>query len=177
MKTQTSLFLATCFAAVAVCGCQKKTAIDDPDARQMVELLMPQRVEVVEAFTGFKSFDADETPDGIELLLQATDSFGDPVKMAGVVRIELYTFVQASANRAGERVCAPWEVTLVSEADQQRYWNMVTGMYEVPLEFPDDLSPRDLSPGGHKYVLQVTYNTPLGTHLTDECVLTASLRS
>ena len=148
-------------------GCSTRNVdLDDADTRQMVALLMPQQIRIVEAFTGFKSFDEDDVPDGIELLLQPVDSFGDSVKIAGVVRVELYAFLQASGNEKGDRVCAPWDVPLLTEDDQERYWNKITGMYEVELELPAGIRPT-----GSKYVLEVTYNTPLTTHMFDECVL------
>lgn len=149
--------------ACLMAGCEKK----QPPVEQMVELLMPQQVRIVEAFTGFRSFDDDDVPDGIELLLQPVDSFGDPVKMAGTVRVELYEYLQASGNRDGRRLCDPWEVPLQTRDDQSKYWNNVTGMYEIPLEIPAGVTA-----SGVKFVLQVTYNSPLGTHMTDEAVLT-----
>lgn len=158
---------AILIVAVTVCwmgGCEKK----QPPVEQMIELLMPQQVRIVEAFTGFRSFDEDDVPDGIELLLQPVDSFGDPVKMAGTVRVELYEYLQASGNRDGRRLCDPWEVPLQTREDQSKYWNNVTGMYEIPLEIPAGVAATGL-----KFVLVVTYNSPLGTHLTDESVLTA----
>jgi hypothetical protein len=134
----------------------------------MVKLLMPHEIRIVEAFTGFRSFDQDQRPDGVELLLQPMDSYGDPVKIAGTVRVELYTYLKASGDRKGERVCDPWELALLTEQDQKRYWNNVTGMYEIELKFP-----KDLRPSGETYVLMVTYNTPLSGHMTDEYVLAA----
>lgn len=135
---------------------------------EMVKLLLPDEIRIVEAFTGFRSFDQDERPDGIELLLQPMDTYGDPVKIAGTVRVELYAFLPASGEPKGERLCEPWEVPLLTEQDQKRYWNNVTGMYEIPLKFPTDLSPK-----GDKFVLRVTYNTPLSEHMTDEFVMAA----
>jgi len=170
----TGLLAAVALSACAVAGCEKRTDLSDTDARGMVELLMPQQIELVEAFTGFRSFDDDERPDGIEVLVRALDTFGDPVKIAGTIRFELYTFEQASGERAGRRICAPWEVTLVTRADQKRYWNLVTGMYEVPLKFPVEFTGGHVEPA-RKFVLEATYTTPLGTHMTDECVINAPL--
>lgn len=171
--TTATVFTGLVIAAVGVGGCEKRTDITGDDARGMVELLMPQRVELVEAFTQFKSFDGDNVPDGIEVLLHALDSFGDPVKIAGTVRLELYTYNQAAGERAGERICEPWNVTLATRSDQKKYWNIVTGMYEVPLEFPAGLPLEKFGKPGSKFVLEATYTTPLGTHMTDECVLEA----
>jgi len=153
--------------AFAVCaamatGCQQHRGDVDP----MVELLLPQRVRIVEPFTEFTSFDDDERPDGITVLVQPIDSFGDSVKIAGLVRVELYNYIQASGNRAGNRVCEPWEISLTTQSQQRRYWNTVTGMYEIPVKLPAGLSL-----GARKYVVVLTYNTPLETHLTDEATI------
>jgi hypothetical protein len=148
-------------------GCaQPKVDLENADTRQMLALLMPQRVEIVEAFTAFRSLDQGTSLNGIELMLQPVDSFGDPVRIAGLVRAELDAFRRASGEPVGQRLCEPWEIPLTSEPDQRRYWNKVTGMYEIPLKLPADVR---LS--AEKYVLQVTYNSPLGEHLTDECIL------
>ena len=152
--------------SVSVACTERRSGVHDADLQQMVRLLMPQRVEIVEAFTRFASFDDDALPDGIELLILPVDSFGEAVKIAGTVRVELYAFEQASGEQKGMRVCAPWEIELLTEQDQERYWNTVTGMYEAELELPAGAVPR-----GEKYVLLVTYNTPLAEHMTDECVL------
>ena len=134
---------------------------------------MPQRVEIVEAFTAFRSFDDDNIPDGIELLIQPVDSFGDPVKVAGTMRVELCAFKQASGEKAGQRICDPWEITLLSETDQKTYWNPITGMYEAKLRFPPNIASELKIPESRKFLLSVTYNTPLSKHMTADCVLEA----
>ncbi len=132
---------------------------------------MPQRIEIVEAFTALHSFDDDSVPDGIELLIQPIDSYGDPVKVAGTLRAELYTYRQASGNREGDRLCEPWEINLLTEEQQKQYWNPVTGMYDIPLQLPRAArADRGWLATGSVLVV-VTYSTPLSTHMTDECVL------
>ncbi len=162
-------------AAALLTACEKRSSIADTDAQGMVELLMPQRIELVEAFTGFRSFDSDDSVDGIEVLVRPLDTFGDPVKIAGTIRFELYSFQPASAEPANRRLCEPWEVSLVTQQDQKRYWNLVTGMYEVPLEFPAGFDS-NAAAAGRKFVLEATYTTPLGTHMTDQCEITAPAR-
>jgi hypothetical protein len=148
-------------------GCSKKAGpLSDPEKQQLVGLVMPEKIKIVEAFTTFRSFDEDNLPDGIALMVQPLDFYGDPVKIAGTIRAELFTFVPASGVREGERVCDPWEISLASEHDERTYWNVVTGMYEFPLELPAGITP-----AGAKYVLDVTYNSPLDTHLQDSLVL------
>jgi len=136
-------------------------------ARQdMLALLMPCRIEIVEPFTRLRSFDADDTPDGIEVLLRAVNSLDNPgLMIVGSVRVELFEYVPASANQKGTRV-EYWTVDLSSVSQQRKHWNRLTQMYEFRLGVD-----RASIPGAGRYVLAVTYTTPLGEHLTDEYVL------
>ena len=64
---------------VVLLGCGPRTVdFDDPAVRQMISLLMPEQI-IVEPFTGLKSFDDDDEPDGLEVVIRSQDSFGDPV--------------------------------------------------------------------------------------------------
>jgi hypothetical protein len=94
------------------------------------------------------------------------DAHGDPVMIAGTVRAELFSYVPATAMTEGSLICVPWRITIASEEDQRKYWNVVTSMYEFPLELPAGLTPT-----GSKYVLKVVYTTPLDTYLEDELVV------
>lgn len=137
--------------------------VDEAAQRKMLELLMPSRVEIVEPFTHISSFDSDKAPDGIELLVQAVNSLGNPGQMmAGDVFVELYEYVPASGDRKGRRL-EHWDVRLVTADDQRRHWNRVTQMYEFKLRVDPDVIPV-----ASRYVLAVTYRSPLGKILTDE---------
>jgi len=145
-----------------VAGCASRPVnVDDPATRQMLSLLMPAKI-IVEPFTGLKSFDGDALPDGLEVVLRPVDAFDDPVKIAGVLRVELFYFRDASGERQGRRI-EQWEVPITTPTDQRAYWNRVTQMYEIPLEL-NLLSVR----AEDRYVLEVTYNTPLGEHMRTE---------
>ncbi|MCP4251339.1 MAG: hypothetical protein GY778_30250 [bacterium] len=145
---------------------QRSVDLDDAATGQMLSLLMPDKI-IVEPFTGLKSFDDDPRPDGLELVLRPVDAFNDPVKIAGAVRVELYQFRQASGQRKGAKI-EQWDVALNSQQAQRLYWNHFTQMYEIPLEL--DLAS---AAGADKYVLEVTYNTPLGEHMVSEYVFEA----
>lgn len=148
-------------------GCVQKTNLSEDSARQeMVRLLMPTRVKIVEPFTRVKSFDNDATPDGIEVLVQAVNSLDNPgLMLVGSVHVELYQHIPASANQKGKRL-EHWNVDLTAADQQKKYWNELTQMYEFRL----GINPAVL-PLAERYVLAVTYNSPLGEHLTDEIVL------
>lgn len=132
----------------------------------MLALLMPSRIEIVEPFTRVRSFDNDTEPDGIELLIQAVNSLDNPgLMIAGDIRVELFEFVPASADNKGRRV-EHWDISVSTEAHQRTYWNQVTQMYEFRLELDASVIPP-----ARKYLLTVTYNSPLGEHHQDECVV------
>lgn len=157
----TCFWLAMVGIAVAtLSGCAGGgLALEDPATRQMISLLMPSEI-IIEPFTGLKSFDDDDQPDGLEMVVRPVDAFGDPVKIAGHLIVELYDFRPASGIAEGDKL-QQWDLELTTERDQRKYWNRVTQMYEVPLA----LSPDVLNLGPQrKLVLLVTYNSPLGEH-------------
>jgi hypothetical protein len=147
-------------------GCaSQKVNLGDPGTRQMLSLLLPAEI-IVEPFTGLKSFDDDDQPDGLEVVLRPVDTFEDPVKIAGTLIVELYRFRPASGERKGEKI-EQWDVELASKKDQDKYWNRITQMYEIPLM----LSPESLTLGAEqKFVIEVTYNSPLDEHMITEYV-------
>jgi hypothetical protein len=146
--------------------------LGDSATRQMLSLLMPAEI-IVEPFTGLKSFDDDDLPDGIEVVMRPVDAFGDPVKIAGHLIIEVHQFRPASGERQGRKI-EQWDIELASTRDQQKYWNRVTQMYEIPLA----LGPEAMALGaGEKFVIGITYNTPLGEHMITEHVFEPPLQT
>lgn len=136
---------------------------DEAARQRMLELLMPQRIEIVKPFTRIKSFDDDRIPDGIELLVRAFNALGDSGPMiVGVVRVELYEHIPATADNRGRRL-DHWEISLSTLDDQRRFWNKGTQMYEFRL----GIDLRGI-PKANKYVLLVTYLSPLRHQLQDE---------
>jgi len=148
-------------------GCKAPgVATDDAAKRQMLELLMPSRIEIVQPFTRVKSFDDDVIPDGIELLVQAINSLDNAgLMIAGDVRVELYEHTPASGNPRGRRL-ESWDIQIGTKKQQETYWNQVSQMYEFRLGVA-----RETLPTAGKFVVRVTYNSPLGDHLSDECII------
>ena len=148
-------------------GClNPQEASDAQVSRTLHELLLPQRIEIVEPFTRVKSFDDDATPDGIELLLRAVNALDNPgLMIAGQVRIELYEYVPASAQSQGS-LLENWQVDLTTRSQQLAFWNQLTQMYQFRLA----IDPARI-PQARKFVLLVTYRSPDGETLTDEYVL------
>lgn len=154
-------------AVAFVTGCATPPrAMDGAGGREMLDLLMPSRIEIVEPFTRVKSFDDDTTPDGIELLLQAVNSLDNPgLMIAGAVRVELYEYVPASGDQKGRQL-ERWDIELTTAEHQRTHWNGLTQMYQFRL----GIDPTRIPPAG-KYLLAATYNSPLGERLTDECLI------
>jgi len=149
-------------ALVLVLGGCASSSVDmsEPTTRHALRLLMPTQI-IVEPFTRLKSFDDDALPDGLQVVIRPIDSFGDPVKIAGTIMVELYKVRPASGESAGEKV-EQWNLRLATDRDQRRYWNRVTQMYEIPLMFRPEMLAGAVS---DKYLVRVTYNTPLGEHM------------
>lgn len=157
---------ATCFAAWLVGCASAPTADDNPQQYKMLALLMPSRIEIVEPFTRVRSFGDTNQPDGIELLVQAVNSLDNPgLMIAGNIRVELYEYVAASGDQKGKPL-ERWDVELTTARHQKTYWNQLTQMYEFRL----GINPAKI-PRAERYVLVVTYDSPLGERLTDEFVL------
>jgi len=159
---QLNLILLICLSGCA----SPPLELGDSAEREMLALLMPGRIEIVRPFTRVKSFDDNATPDGIELLLQAVNSLENPgLMIAGRVRVELYEYVRASGDQKGRRL-EHWNIDLTTADQQKAYWNGLAQMYEFPLGIDAaKIPPAD------KYVLAVTYTSPFGEHLTDECIV------
>jgi hypothetical protein len=150
---------------ISLLGCApKQQPIPDDSRRAALALLMASRVEIVEPFTRVKSFDDDATPDGIELLLQAVNALDNPgLMIAGQVRVELFEYVPASADPKGRRL-EQWNAELTTEQQQRMHWNAMTQMYEFRLAIDPERIPR-----ADRYLLAVTYTSPLGERLMDTC--------
>ncbi len=151
---------------LALVGCASTPSSTEDAARErMLALLMPGKIEIVAPFTRVKSFDDDTTPDGIELLLQAVNSLDDPSMIVGSVHVDLFLHIPASGDPKGQRL-EYWDVELSTLQDQRTFWNQATQMYEFHLPVDPSLIPAE-----DRFVLRVTYTSPLGEHLTDECII------
>lgn len=151
---------------VSACKAPQRTGSRNPAEGEMASLLMPSRIDIVEPFTQVRDFDKDGALDGIELLMQAVNALDNPgLQIVGNVRIELFEFVEASAEPRGARIDR-WDVDLSSVELQKKHWNQLTQMYEFRLAVDPSRLPRK-----RKFVLAVTYNTPQGEHLNDQSIL------
>ena len=158
---------------IAAClgGCQTSPRAMEPTSQEALSLLMPRSIEIVEPFTAWSDLDNSGGIDAIIVYVQPINASGDPIQAAGSMYVELYAFRQASGERKGKRL-ELWEMPLATQADQDTLWNRATQMYELKLI----LSPPTLAAKpGDKFVLMVSYNSPLGRRLATESVLQVPL--
>lgn len=166
----TVLWAAALIGSSAGCPKPEKGPIE-PGTAESLSAVLPQSIEIVEAFTRWGDFDDQPGLDGIELYVQALTPAGEPVQAAGTMLVELYAFRQASGDPKGERK-EMWTIALLSKADQKVHWGRATRMYDFRLELSPEV--RAVS-AGEKYVLMVTHNSPLGVRHSDEMVLQVPL--
>ena len=146
-------------------GCESsggKYAFKDVSPEDMYALLLPASVRI-EPFTRPRSFDDDDIPDGIEVMVRPLDQFGDPVKAIGTYQVELYKFQPASGQNKGPRLQF-WEVQVATAQQVRQFWDRTSQMFQFKLGVDrlDSFAPNQ------KYVLTVRYNSPQGEHLEHE---------
>jgi hypothetical protein len=141
----------------------------EPERRAMLALMLPTHIKIL-PFTRVASFDKDDIPDGLLVVLRPTDRFGDAVKAAGLFYFELYSFQEASSERKGQRL-AFWDQTINTPEAVASHWTHAE-IYEFKLGWPEGAT--SIRPG-HKYVLMATYRTPWDETIVDEYVMDFTL--
>jgi len=114
-----------------------------------VSLYRPSKIEIL-PFTRVTSFDKDQIPDGVEVVLRLIDPLGDAMKAYGRYHFELFEYREASAYRQGERLLF-WQTDVNSVAAQRRLWDRITRTYQFQLGWDRPLVPN------RKYLLEVTF--------------------
>ena len=156
-----------CLVPAIVSACASAPSPISTDARrEMLFLLMPERINIVKSFTRPARFESEDRPDGIELFVQAVNRFDDPgLMIVGTIRVELFEHVPASGDHRGRRL-EHWQIDLSTSRQQESYWNGLTQMYEFRL----GINPKTI-PVADRYILAVTYQSPFDDRLSDEFVV------
>lgn len=150
--------------AALLAGCKSNPTIT-PAAGEAMSMLAVRQIKI-QPFTKIKSFDDDKIPDGIAVVVQPTDQFGDPVKAVGHLYFELYAYQAASGERKGQRL-EFWDRTIATPADMKLYWDRTAQMYQFPLAWTQGVP----AVPSRKLILTVTYRTPWDLTLTDELIM------
>jgi hypothetical protein len=156
--------------AAAQLGCQSgpKPYKPTPDD---VAMLGPVSMRIHPIFTRFQSWSGDIAPEGIEVLIEVQDQFGDPIKARGKVIFELYDFQKFDAQRKGERVCNQWVGSLLSVDDQRARWNRTSRTYafrltcdQMRFDRPYVLTAEFLLDGGGRFFDELVLEPPQGAY-------------
>lgn len=115
-------------------------ALADPQLAAFVHMMMPKEIEIQRYLTKPVSFSGSGDANGIEVILAARDSFGDPTKIIGTFQFELCARRVASSDRLGRRV-ALWPVEINSDQTLLKYWDRLSRFYKFPLQLDQPVLP------------------------------------
>jgi len=117
-----------------------------------INTMLPKTVRL-SPFTGTKTFSEAGGVRGIDVSLQAIDSYGDPTKAFGNFRFELYEFRPNNQDPRGDQV-GVWEEDLLKPERNLLHWDNIAWAYKFKLKWRRSL------PVGQKYVLVVVFTSP-----------------
>ena len=130
-----------------------------------IDLLLP-RVIRIHPFTGTRTFDESGGVKGIDVRIEALDSYGDATKAFGDFRFELYAFLANNPDPKGKRL-STWEVPLLKPKVNLTHWDNITRTYEFKLLWDDPI------PVGERFVLVAVFSSPFGERRSDQRVFTS----
>ncbi|MDP6047587.1 MAG: hypothetical protein QGH94_04845 [Phycisphaerae bacterium] len=140
------------------------TPIDVP---QPVNLLLPKSINI-HPFTITRTFDDDGGIKGVDVRVEAFNSFHEATKAFGSFRFEIYTHQSNNLEPKGE-LRGVWEIepSLLDAKENMRYWNRSQQMYEFKLQWAKPI------PVGQKFVLVTVFTSPFTKRLTAQRIFTS----
>ena len=156
-------------AIVAAClggGCQSSA----PVARSGADAAMfgPEAMRIHPIFTQVKDWTGDGEADGIEVLIEFQDTFGDPTKALGRAIFELYEYRRDKPDPRGVRLANPWIGSLQTVDEQRQRWNRASRTYSFQLSYPEIESS--------SYVLTAIFELSSGGRYFDRIIVTPQER-
>jgi hypothetical protein len=115
-------------------------------------------------FSQIKDWTNDGKVDGIEVLVEFQDQFGDPAKAAGTLMFELYDYREANPDPRGPRLANPWIGSIATLEDQRSRWNRTSRTYTFQLAFPQVSQAKT-------YVLTAMFRSTTGGRFFDRIIL------
>lgn len=133
----------------------------DPDLSSFYTRFAPTKIDILPLTDLVMTRSSQRS--GLRLYVSLLDAFGSQIKSPGVFRIELYDYVQRSAEPKGRRTAIWPDIDLTDPVANNAYWNDFLRAYQfdLPLE----------SSGGKDYILQVTCLCPNGSRLSSNFTL------
>lgn len=154
-------------ALLALAGCQSDgtaAPTSGPSMAAYFELMQPRQIEIQHYLTRTVTYAGTGDADGLEVILAAKDSFGDPIKCVGTFHFELYARRPASGDPLGQEIAHWNNVQIDSEERIRGYWESLSRFFRFPLKLPGDPLPAG------QYILVARLVTPTGAKLTDDYV-------
>lgn len=142
----------------------------EPPKPTQPEMFSANAMRIHPVFTRLQDWTGDGKPDGIEALLEFTDSFGDPTKASGQALFELYEYRPNNPDPRGARLVNPWIGSIRTAGEQHGHWNNTTQTYNFQLAWAD------INPSA-TYVLTATFESAGGKRFFDRTILTPSQES
>ena len=127
-----------------------------------INLMLPKAIRI-HPFTGARTFDEAGGIRGIDVRMEANDSYGDAAKAFGTFRFELYRFVPNSIDPKG-RIVASWEESIFEPKKNLLHWDKITRTYQFKLQWDKAV------PIGKRFVLVSVFSSPFSQRLTAERV-------
>jgi hypothetical protein len=157
--------LCACVSAVLVsAGCVTSSApvaAGDP-------ILAPAKMNVHPVFTKLADWNSDGSPDGVEVIVELRDAFGDPCKGLGTFAFELHNFDSGAPDPRGTRIGDPWIAPVDSAEGQSLRWSRTAMGYSFRLDCTSQ--PQGLK-WKSNYVIAATFTPTSGKRLFDQLVL------
>ena len=131
-----------------------------------IHLLLPQAIRI-HPFTGTRVFDEAGGVRGLDVNIEAIDSFGEPTKAFGDFRFELYAHRPTSSDKRGKRI-AVWTESLLEPEKNLTHWQ-IQKVYQFKLLWNRPI------PRGQRFVLVAIFSSPFTERLFDQRVDIAGL--
>jgi len=132
--------------------------------QQPQDLFAPAAMRIHPVFTRIRHWSGTGRIDGIEVMVEFQDRFGDPAKAAGNFIFEIYEYRYDHPNPRGNRIGMPFTANVSTVAAQRDRWNRTTRCYAFQLVIPD-------LGMGNTYVLLATFDSAADGRFTDSIVL------
>lgn len=149
---------------VLTAGCSNSPSLTRP------EEFGPSTLRIHPSFTQVKDWDGDKKPNGVEVVVELLDSFGEPTRASGTMLFELWGYRKYDPDPLGRRVGGPWKGVLLTREDQEARWSPALRAYTYQLEDPTISD-------GREYVLTASFETsggpdrPGGGRLFDKLII------
>lgn len=130
----------------------------------------PAKLRLHPTFTQIHDWTGDKKPDGVDVVVELLDSFGEPTRGRGTLLFELWSYRKYDPNVLGSRIVDPWKRTILTREEQDALWNKTLRAYTFQLPF-DKANPT------REYILTASFETaggadkPNGIRLYDRLIL------